>query len=129
MPFDSSIFSYLLKFPCLFFSSTSDVNIISFSYLFTNTEKRKRIFQTFKTIEYFQKNLLIRVSDVKFLQKPGGGGVKTAAGSEKSQVSGNYHEQKEPIFMEIVSKSAMFLRTPCFCRAAPPIAQCERSLG
>ena len=31
------------------------------------------------------------------------GGVKTAAGSEMSQVSGNYHEHKEPVVMVMVS--------------------------
>ena len=37
--------------------------------------------------------------------------MKTTAGSETSRVSGNYHEQKEPVVMVMVSKSAMFLGT------------------
>ena len=40
------------------------------------------------------------------------GGVKTTAGSETSRVSGNYHEQKEPVVMVMASKSAMFLGSP-----------------
>ena len=45
------------------FSSTGEINVISFAYLFINTEKRKRIFLTFKTLEYFQNNLLQKDSN------------------------------------------------------------------
>ena len=40
--------------------------------------------------------------------------MKTAAGSETSRVSGNYHERKEPVVMVMASKSAMFLEPLVF---------------
>ena len=46
--------------------------------------------------------------------------MKTAAGSETSRVSGNYHERKEPVVMVMASKSAMFLEPPVF---AEPLLQ------
>ena len=51
------------------------------------------------------------------------GGVKTAAGSETSLVSGNYHKHKEPVVMVMASKSAMSLEPLVFAgrRDAPPV--------
>ena len=40
--------------------------------------------------------------------------MKTAAGSEMTRVSGNYHEQKEPVVMVMASKSAMSLEPLVF---------------
>ena len=48
------------------------------------------------------------------------GGVKTAAGSEMSQVSGNYHEHKEPVGVVMASKSDVFLEPLVF---AEPLLQ------
>ena len=67
------------------FSSTCEINVISFAYLFINTEKRKRIFLTFKTIEYFQNNLMQRDSNIKFLRKPGGCENCSGLGNEPGQ--------------------------------------------
>ena len=65
--------------------------------IFPNYKKQRRFkiqCKNSKKYEYFCENQ---------------GGVKTAAGSETSQVSGNYHERKEPVVMVMTSKSAMFL--------------------
>ena len=50
--------------------------------------------------------------------------MKTAAGSEKSRVSGNYHEQKEPVVMVMASIDVKIRHVFGFTfswRAAPPV--------